>query len=393
MPMAPEHVYLYAAVPGDYEKALAAADVAGIPRKNVIGNFQRAWSLVGTGTDLVIAVGGAALFALYYNPCGWPNPAGQPGGHTPFETFPAGQGVDAAKAGFFVNAAGYTALDSLKLCVMLAYYAVHGVFPHQWTGLPRQEVPQQRCVAGSVPNLVYRVDASLVPTVRSDGPQVGIYASFCDAEAVRRALQLGWPGVAATGGLGIRERPYTHVLPGSPDKTIASVLSQTGGAWWLSFWTVSWPTAGDAYREGGYVAGQYVAKQFNGFPGQVLPNYVILDPEGYNVPASSFQDWQTWVTGWAEGVRSVHPDLTPALYCNQSQYVRFGLEKLDLPVFVAVSPIRGQAPAVKGGNIRGYCAFYAACPAAADVATVRSWGGVFNTVQFRDSGVDCGPAV
>ena len=77
-------VILYAADPGDYEIALAAAAVTGIPTSNVMGNFYNVWNNVASGNYLVIAVGLNANSALYYNPCGWSNPAGQAGGSTPF---------------------------------------------------------------------------------------------------------------------------------------------------------------------------------------------------------------------------------------------------------------------------------------------------------------------
>jgi hypothetical protein len=153
MPMSASNVYLYAAVPGDYVKCLAAADVCGIPYQNVTGDFTKAWLLVESGNQLVIAVGGAALHALHYNPCGWPNPRGMPAGHTPFEVFSSGCGIDASRAGYFVNAAGYTAIDSLKLAVMLAHYAVHGSFPALW---------QPRMLWGSTATFARRI-SSIAP--------------------------------------------------------------------------------------------------------------------------------------------------------------------------------------------------------------------------------------
>lgn len=391
MPMSNSNVFLYAATLGDFEKALAAADVSGIPRAQVIGNFSKAWSIVANGQDLLIAVGGAALYSLYYNPCGWANPAGEAGGHTPFTVFPSGAGVDAPKANTFVNAAGYGALDSLKLAVMLAYYSVHGTFPRQFAGLPKQEVPRQLCVQNSSPNV-----ADPVPTASGNPPigagGVGVYADFTTTTAVQHAIQLGWRGIGSTGALGIPNSPYTQELAPLPDKVISDALSQTtGDIWWLSFWTVSWPTGADTFYQGGFAAGKYAAETITGYKGKYVPNYVILDPEGYNTPGNTSTEWTDWLNGWAEGIRSVNGNLKPAFYCNQSQYTTYNLAQINLPAFIAVAPIAGNKPTVHGGNIEGYNAYYAGCPAASDVQQVFSWGGTFSTVQFRDSGVDCAP--
>ena len=397
MPISATKVYLYAAQVGDLEKAFAAANVCGIPRQNVSGNFSTAWTWVQDGSNLVIAVGGAALYSLYYNPCGWSNPNGLAGGHTPFEIFPLGQGITSPVANNFVNAGGNTALDSLKLAVMLAYYAINGTFPYQYQGLPRQEVPQQKCVTGSSPSVTYppvtptpSPSPTPVPPVPVAG--VGLYASVSSTNDVIHAHQHGWIGIGATGGLGAKASPYTQVLSAQPDKQISSALAQTGGAmWWLSFWTVSWPASGETFHDGGYKAGRYVAQTIVNLKGKYLPNYVIVDPEGYNTPADSADDWQDWLTGWADGITSVSKSLVPAFYCNQYQYSTYHLAAVELPAFIAVSPIAGNTPFVKGDNIEGYIAYYASCPTSKDVAQVKAWGGRLNTVQFRDSGVDCGP--
>ncbi|MCL6104379.1 MAG: hypothetical protein M1483_01880 [Actinobacteria bacterium] len=35
--------------------------------------------------------------------------------------------------------------------------------------------------------------------------------------------------------------------------------------------------------------------------------------------------------------------------------------------------------------------YYASCPAGTYVSSVSGWGATYNTVQFKGSGVDCGP--
>ncbi|WP_062308654.1 hypothetical protein [Alicyclobacillus sendaiensis] len=394
MTVRPEQVLLYAATQGDLIKCYAAADVAGIPYSQCTGDFQTAWSKCADDATLVIAVGGVALYALYYNPCGWPNPAAMPAGHTPFIQEPVGQGVQTARANAFVNAAGYTALDSLTLAVMLSYYAVHGTFPRGYTSLPAQEVPQRVCVTGSSPHVVgVSVSQAADPPPSVTTPSVGLYAAFATEQEVLRAFQQGWPGVATTAGLGTKTAPYTRVIASQPDVNIARAFAATHhSAWWLSFWTVSWPQAGTTFYEAGYAAGAYAASQVEAYPGSRRPDFVILDPEGYNNPASTAAEFQSFIQGFVAGVKSVSARLRPAFYVNQWQYVTYDLQAVALPCFIAIAPIEGNRPMVNGTNIRGYIAYYAGCPAASYVNQVKTWGGLYNTVQFRDSGVDCPPA-
>ncbi|WAH40852.1 hypothetical protein NZD89_21555 [Alicyclobacillus fastidiosus] len=395
MTVSPNHVYLYAATPGDLLKCEAAADVCGISQSNCTGNFQNAWRLVSAGGNVVIAVGGAALYALYYNPCDWANPVGQQGGHTPFQTYAHGQGVASAQTNYFVNAGGVSALDSLTLAVMLAYYAVHGVFPKGYGTLPRQEVPQQICVSGAQPNVtstkVTTTPPPQTPTVSS--PSVGVYASISTTADVQKAIAQGWPGIGVTTALGMPQSPYTATLATKPDAKVAQVL-QTNQAslWWLSFWTVSWPAGGESFHQAGVDAGAYAGRQITAYPGTRRPNYVVLDPEGYNKPATTAQQFQDFITGWAAGLKSINSSLQAAFYCNQSQYTTFKLASVNLPAFVAIAPIAGNQPEVSGSNIKGYIAYYATCPVSDDITHVKGWGALYNTVQFRDSGIDCGPA-
>ncbi|GEO27994.1 hypothetical protein AAC03nite_37790 [Alicyclobacillus acidoterrestris] len=128
MAVMPGNVLLYPADPANYDMALAAADVAGIPVSNVLGNFSDIWTHTASGNYLVIAVGANANNALYYNPCGWSNPAGEAAGHTPF-AYAAEPQASLPGANYFLNAAGTTAPGTLKLATMLAYYAVNGSYP------------------------------------------------------------------------------------------------------------------------------------------------------------------------------------------------------------------------------------------------------------------------
>ncbi len=119
------NVLLYAADPVDYQLALFAAATAGIPPANVIGNFYQIWNDTASGTNLVIAVGGPANDALYYNPCGWSNPAGSGAGTTPFSPASAPLSI-VPGANLYESAAGANRYDTLKLATMDAYYAVYG---------------------------------------------------------------------------------------------------------------------------------------------------------------------------------------------------------------------------------------------------------------------------
>lgn len=394
MTVSRNHVYLYAAIENDLVKCLAAADVIGIDYSHCIGDFQEAWRLTADAKNLVIAVGGAALNALYYNPCSWSNPNASPGGHTPFTLDASGQGVSTVHQDAFVNAGGFTALDSLTLAVMLGYYAVHGNFPHGYAHLPRQETPQSVCVRGASPHVITpQIPSPSAPSkTYVTSPSVGVYASITSENEVTKALQEGWPGIGVTAALGTPQSPYTKVLPGLPDVLVAKGLElANSSAWWLSFWTVSWPASGATFYQAGFDGGAYAAKEIDNYPGSRRPNFVILDPEGYNTPAQTSQQFHDFVRGFAAGVKSTGGNLVPAFYANQSQYHHFSLSQLSLPAFVAIAPIAGNQPTVSGGNVEGYISFYASCPVSPDVRQVEGWGALYNTVQFRDSGIDCAP--
>jgi hypothetical protein len=134
----------------------------------------------------------------------------------------------------------------------------------------------------------------------------------------------------------------------------------------------------------------------------VLPNYVILDPEGYNGDGgapSSTTDWASFISGWAAGLHAIDPALAAGYYANQGQAKSGQLTSLSFPGFIAIEPVLGNTPFVTGGNITGYIAVVnpsygdtsGGCPAAPYESQILSWGASLNTMQFPDSGVDCGP--
>jgi hyaluronoglucosaminidase len=138
-------VRLYAADPADYQAAVAAASAAGLPADQVTQSFTTAWDETSAGEYLVIAVGGPANDALYYNVCGWTAPDGIGAGSTPFYYTTAAQN-SLPPVDEYVNGAGQTAADTAGLAADLAYYAVHGAFPAGVTTPPAAVGAQYACV-------------------------------------------------------------------------------------------------------------------------------------------------------------------------------------------------------------------------------------------------------
>jgi hypothetical protein len=140
-----DQIVLYAADPADAAAAQAAAAAAGLPAGQVTTSFATAWADTLSGEYLVLAVGGPAVAALYYNLCGWTNPSALPAGSTPFfyyvGTFNTLPGADA-----FVDAASDTAADTQALATDLAYYALNGTLPAGVTSLPAAAAPPYACV-------------------------------------------------------------------------------------------------------------------------------------------------------------------------------------------------------------------------------------------------------
>jgi len=252
-------------------------------------------------------------------------------------------------------------------------------------------------------------DAASMPDVSIDPPLgppslvrgVGVYGPS-SLQSLSTVVNQGWPEIGDTGGLGTTQSPYTSALVSTPDLAAAEAISASNHpVTWLSFWTVSAPVANDTWHSDGYSAGQYVAAYLDSVSSRMKPAFVILDPEGYangepNYFPGDSSDWQSWVQGWSDGILSVDSSLTPALYVDQYEYSAFAVSSLRLPVFVAISPILGNYPGngvsfTPGANVDGYIAFTGACPAQSYETTMQSWGGSYNTVQFGDSGSDCGP--
>jgi hypothetical protein len=121
-------VVLYAADQASMAVAARTARELALPAGAVTGDFSQAWPDLTSGDDLVLAVGQAADNALYSNPCGWTNPAGEGAGHTPFyipgEPLQGPPGADG-----FEESDGGDAKGTALLTSQLAQYALAGTLP------------------------------------------------------------------------------------------------------------------------------------------------------------------------------------------------------------------------------------------------------------------------
>lgn len=123
----PATVVLYAADPQSMAIAAAEAQQLALPSGGVTGDFETAWNDASGSSDVVIAVGAAASDALFYNACGWTNPAGSGAGSTPFNT-PAAP-LRSAQAGVFEVATGTDTASTTLLTEQFAQYALAGTIP------------------------------------------------------------------------------------------------------------------------------------------------------------------------------------------------------------------------------------------------------------------------
>jgi hypothetical protein len=190
----------------------------------------------------------------------------------------------------------------------------------------------------------------------------------------------------------------------------ALVVYTSGGSqvWSSNSGTNLTANPGDFYHTG-YVAGQYAARQIDGYGLAIKPTFEILDPEGYpdahsGLDTGNASDWQQMMQGWQDGLRSVDGAMNPAFYATQSEYRQFNLASINQPFFVAVAfgsdggsgivpPVRLSG--VNGSNIVGVSAFYSGVTKAVQCATVSqaanaiaNWGYRYNTLQF-DGGLRC----
>jgi Domain of unknown function (DUF1906) len=122
-------IVLYAADAADMAIAARIRREFSLPPGDVTGRFSRAWKDTASDKDVVIAVGEPAANALYFNVCGWANPAGWHAGVTPFYYLgyplrnPAGRN-------YFELASSRTIAGSTQLATQLVQYALAGTLPN-----------------------------------------------------------------------------------------------------------------------------------------------------------------------------------------------------------------------------------------------------------------------
>lgn len=142
----PGTVLLYAATPTDKASALAAAEYAGLADSQVTTDFQVAWGATLSGDYLVIAVGQAAVTALYDNPCGWANPSADDPGSTPFAEVT--RPLNLTLTNLYLDAAASNTALTPQRAADMAYFAVHGALPAGAT-LPTVAYPTHTCQGSS----------------------------------------------------------------------------------------------------------------------------------------------------------------------------------------------------------------------------------------------------
>ena len=135
---------LYAADKGDMAIADQIARSLALPASNVTGNFKQAWKDTAGNRDLVIAVGEPAANALYFNACGWTDPAGWPAGSTPFY-YPGYPLRSPPGRNYFELASTPTTAGTTRLTTQLAQYALTGTLPSYGSQLVAPTPPALSC--------------------------------------------------------------------------------------------------------------------------------------------------------------------------------------------------------------------------------------------------------
>ena len=121
-------IVLYAADKYDMATAVQIRNSLALPATNVTGVFKQAWKDTAGGKDLVIAVGEPAANALYFNVCGWTDPAGWPAGSTPFY-YPGYPVRSSVGRNYFELASTPTTAGTTQLTTQLTQYALTGTLP------------------------------------------------------------------------------------------------------------------------------------------------------------------------------------------------------------------------------------------------------------------------
>jgi hypothetical protein len=144
-------VVLYAADQASMGVASQVAQRLALPAADVTGTFTTAWNDLAGGKDLLLAVGQAALNGLYYNPCGWSNPAGTGAGSTPF-SYVGAPAQQPPGTNYFENSSASSTTQTSQLTGDLTHYALAGTLPDEGTLPPGPTAPAQTCLGSpSVP--------------------------------------------------------------------------------------------------------------------------------------------------------------------------------------------------------------------------------------------------
>jgi hypothetical protein len=147
---APYPLVLYAADRASLAVAGAITRNLALPSSSVTGSFSRAWAAAADGKHLVLAVGRAAANALYFNPCGWANPAHLHAGYTPF--YYLGQPLRRAPGrNYFELSDMSTTAGTAQLTIQLTQYALAGTLP-DYGSVPAAPVAPTLACLGS-PNV------------------------------------------------------------------------------------------------------------------------------------------------------------------------------------------------------------------------------------------------
>lgn len=142
-------IVLYAADHTSMAAAVAEAKSLALPAGDVTGTFVTAWNDLTGGSDLLLAAGKAADNALFYNPCGWANPAGTGADWTPFSYLglPLQQPPGANN---YEPSDGSTAAATAALTAQLSHYALAGTLPNQAVTPPPISLPRKTCLGSRV---------------------------------------------------------------------------------------------------------------------------------------------------------------------------------------------------------------------------------------------------
>jgi hypothetical protein len=123
---------LYAADKTSMSTAVAIAQALALPLSDVTGSFSQAWNATAGGRALVLAVGEPAADALYFNVCGWANPAKRKAGSTPFY-YPGAPQRQSPGRNYFELSDTPNAAGTAQLTTQLTQYALAGTLPEHQT--------------------------------------------------------------------------------------------------------------------------------------------------------------------------------------------------------------------------------------------------------------------